>query len=68
MNPRELAQLLADELVKDDGVSAAEIAGPGFLNLRVAAGAQGALAGQVLAASGPLPDGRLPSDTTVWVG
>lgn len=50
MNPRELAQLLADELVKDDGVSAAEIAGPGFLNLRVAAGAQGALAGQVLAA------------------
>ncbi|MGO3175654.1 MAG: glycoside hydrolase family 13 protein [Microbacterium gubbeenense] len=25
-------------------------------------------AGQVLAASGPLPDGRLPSDTTVWVG
>lgn len=49
MNPRELAQLLADELVKDDGVSAAEIAGPGFLNLRVAAGAQGALAGQVLA-------------------
>ncbi len=50
MNPRELAQLLADELVKDEGVSAAEIAGPGFLNLRVAAGAQGALAGQVLAA------------------
>ncbi len=50
LNPRELAQLLADELVKDDGVTAAEIAGPGFLNLRVAAGAQGALAGQVLAA------------------
>ncbi|MGO3661390.1 DUF3459 domain-containing protein, partial [Microbacterium gubbeenense] len=25
-------------------------------------------AGRVLAASGPLPDGRLPSDTTVWVG
>jgi arginyl-tRNA synthetase len=50
MNPRELAQLLADELVKDEGIRAAEIAGPGFLNLRVAAGAQGALAGQVLAA------------------
>jgi arginyl-tRNA synthetase len=50
MNPRELAQLLADELVKDDGVTDAQIAGPGFLNLRVAAGAQGALAGQVLAA------------------
>ncbi len=50
MNPREFAQLLADRLVSTDGVASAEIAGPGFLNIRVSAGAQGALAGQVAAA------------------
>ncbi|RYJ05679.1 MAG: arginine--tRNA ligase, partial [Actinomycetales bacterium] len=50
LDPRELAQALADELTSTDGVAAAEIAGPGFLNLRVAAGAQGAVAQQVLEA------------------
>ena len=50
MNPREFAQLLADQLATAEGVAAAEIAGPGFLNIRVAAGAQGALAPQIVAA------------------
>ncbi|MGB9012920.1 MAG: arginine--tRNA ligase [Aeromicrobium sp.] len=50
VNPREFAQLLADRLASADGVASAEIAGPGFLNIRVAAGAQGALAGHVVAA------------------
>jgi arginyl-tRNA synthetase len=50
MNPREFAQLLADQLATTDGVASAEIAGPGFLNIRVAAGAQGALAPQIVAA------------------
>ena len=50
MNPRDLAQLLADELGKADGVASAEVAGPGFLNIRVDAGAQGALAPQIVAA------------------
>ena len=50
MNPREFAQLLADQLATADGIAAAEIAGPGFLNIRVAAGAQGALAPQIVAA------------------
>jgi arginyl-tRNA synthetase len=50
MNPREFAQLLADQLASAEGVASAEIAGPGFLNIRVAAGAQGALAPQVVAA------------------
>ncbi len=50
MNPREFAQLLADRLASADGIAGAEIAGPGFLNIRVAAGAQGLLAGQVVAA------------------
>ncbi|WP_374999834.1 arginine--tRNA ligase [Aeromicrobium sp. CTD01-1L150] len=50
VNPRDLATQLAELLQEGDGVASAEVAGPGFLNLRVAAGAQGALAGQVLAA------------------
>lgn len=50
MNPREFAQLLADQLATAEGVASAEIAGPGFLNIRVAAGAQGALAPQIVAA------------------
>jgi arginyl-tRNA synthetase len=50
MNPRDFAQLLADQLATTDGVASAEIAGPGFLNIRVAAGAQGALAPQIVAA------------------
>ncbi|MRJ76716.1 arginine--tRNA ligase [Aeromicrobium sp. SMF47] len=50
MNPREFAQLLADRLGDADGVASAEIAGPGFLNIRVDARAQGALAPQIVAA------------------
>ena len=50
MNPREFAQLLADELAATEGIASAEIAGPGFLNIRVEAGAQGALAPQIVAA------------------
>ncbi|WP_216822858.1 arginine--tRNA ligase [Aeromicrobium sp. A1-2] len=50
MNPREFAQLLADALAATDGIASAEIAGPGFLNIRVEAGAQGALAPQIVSA------------------
>ena len=48
--PRDLAGLLAAELAQAEGVASAEIAGPGFLNIRVEAGAQGAVAAQVVAA------------------
>ncbi|MGZ6783978.1 MAG: arginine--tRNA ligase, partial [Nocardioidaceae bacterium] len=48
--PRELAGLLAERLGAAAGIASVEIAGPGFLNIRVEAGAQGALAGQVVAA------------------
>ncbi|MBC7632487.1 arginine--tRNA ligase [Aeromicrobium sp.] len=50
MNPRDFAQLLADELSAAEGIASAEVAGPGFLNIRVDAGAQGALAPQIVAA------------------
>ena len=48
--PRDLAAMLADRLAQAEGIAAAEIAGPGFLNIRVDAGSQGALAAQVVAA------------------
>ena len=35
MNPRALAELLAVELAKIDGVTSVEIAGPGFINMRL---------------------------------
>ncbi|MDQ4212333.1 arginine--tRNA ligase [Microbacterium sp. ASV81] len=43
-NPRELAQQIADGLAAVDGIASAEVAGPGFLNVRLEAGAAGALA------------------------
>lgn len=50
MNPREFADLLAAELAATDGIASAEVAGPGFLNIRVAAGAQGEIARRVVEA------------------
>ncbi|MCE0765190.1 arginine--tRNA ligase [Pseudonocardia kujensis] len=48
--PRDLAGWLAEDLAGRAGIASAEVAGPGFLNLRLAADAQGALVGEVLAA------------------
>jgi len=50
VNPRDLATWLAEALAARDGIASAEIAGPGFINLRLASDAQGAMVGQVLAA------------------
>ncbi|MFD6400672.1 arginine--tRNA ligase [Nocardia sp. NPDC060249] len=49
-NPRELAGWLAEALSATEGIEVAEIAGPGFLNIRLAASAQGAIVSQILAA------------------
>ncbi|MGW5388307.1 arginine--tRNA ligase [Nocardia sp. NPDC003963] len=46
-NPRDLAGWLAEALSSTEAVAAAEVAGPGFLNIRVAASAQGAVLDQV---------------------
>ena len=48
--PRDLAGWLADALKARGEIDSAEVAGPGFLNLRLAADAQGAIVGEVLAA------------------
>ncbi|MET8651193.1 MULTISPECIES: arginine--tRNA ligase [Nocardia] len=49
-NPRELAGWLAEALAAADDIASAEVAGPGFLNIRLAAAAQGAIVSKVLAA------------------
>jgi arginyl-tRNA synthetase len=43
-NPRALAAELAEGLVAVDGVASAEVAGPGFINIRLDAAAAGSLA------------------------
>jgi arginyl-tRNA synthetase len=43
-NPRELAQQIAVGLSEVDSVASAEVAGPGFINIRLDAAAAGALA------------------------
>ncbi|WP_280437663.1 arginine--tRNA ligase [Nocardia carnea] len=49
-NPRELAGWLAEALGDTSAVASAEVAGPGFLNIRLAASAQGVILQQVLTA------------------
>ena len=51
VNPRELAGWLATALTEADGIAAAEIAGPGFVNLRIEASAQGVVVTNVLDAA-----------------
>ncbi|WP_045748019.1 arginine--tRNA ligase [Actinoplanes rectilineatus] len=48
--PRELATALAEELGRRDGIKAVEIAGPGFLNIRLDDASTGVIARTVVAA------------------
>ncbi|MDQ6641812.1 MAG: arginine--tRNA ligase, partial [Actinomycetota bacterium] len=50
MPPRQFAELVAARLRESDGIAAVDIAGPGFLNITVAAAAQGQVAADVVAA------------------
>jgi arginyl-tRNA synthetase len=64
VNPRDLADWLAAALAGADGIASADIAGPGFVNLRIEASAQGVIVSDVLTAqsgygNSDLLDGRL---------
>ena len=50
--PREIAEVLAPRIAAIPGIAGVEIAGPGFLNVRLAAGALGGLA-RVIIEAGP---------------
>jgi arginyl-tRNA synthetase len=65
--PQEFADALAQALALRHGIRSAEVAGPGFLNLRLAADTQGAIVAQVLAAGERF--GALPGRPTLrWAG
>jgi arginyl-tRNA synthetase len=48
-DPRELAGWVAEGLTSTEGIVSAEVAGPGFVNIRLAAHAQGQIVREVLA-------------------
>lgn len=49
-NPRDLATVVAERLGNKDGIDNASVAGPGFINIKLAAGAAGELARTILTA------------------
>ncbi|MQA12846.1 MAG: hypothetical protein GEV09_01400 [Pseudonocardiaceae bacterium] len=57
---REFAGWLAEALRSADGVASVQVAGPGFVNLRLAAGAQAGVVGEVLAAGSRYGIGDAP--------
>ena len=49
-NPREFAGWLVAALADADAIAAAEVAGPGFVNLRIETAAQGVMVANIVAA------------------
>ena len=64
-NPRELAGWLAAALAGTAGIAAAEVAGPGFVNLRIDAAAQGAIVADILAAGPAYGDSKSLAGTHI---
>jgi arginyl-tRNA synthetase len=60
-NPRDLAIAIGEKLRESGAVLAADVAGPGFLNVRIATAAYQDIAGEVLAAGASY--GRAPAGT-----
>lgn len=65
VQPRELATGLAQILSGVDGVEKAEVAGPGFLNITLAAGAAGKLAADIVSAGREYGRGESLKDSTI---
>ncbi|MET9328891.1 arginine--tRNA ligase [Tsukamurella sp. NPDC003166] len=65
VNPRDLATWLADALGTADGIDEATIAGPGFLNIRLAADAQNQLIASILEQSGAFGHGKALDDALI---
>ncbi len=63
--PRDLAQWLAEAFAAHDGVESADIAGPGFVNLRLAASAQNSVVATILDAGGRYGTGDELGDAVV---
>jgi arginyl-tRNA synthetase len=63
--PRVLAQDIATELAKVPGVASVDVAGPGFINIRLDAAAAGALAKVIVEAGDDYGKGDLYQDVTM---
>ncbi len=57
-SPRDVAQLVAARLEQADGIDSVEIAGPGFLNIRLAGAALSQVVNQVLSAGSAYGQGE----------
>jgi len=67
LNPRQLAECLRDKLLALPSVEEAEVAGPGFINLRLAAGFWRAQVAEILRAGTAYGDSALGAGTKVNV-
>ena len=63
--PREVAEIIATRLREYDGVDTVEIAGPGFLNIRLSQQAQGEIARLVVAAGPRYGDAAQPTGVRI---
>jgi arginyl-tRNA synthetase len=63
--PRELADEIATELAKTPGIAGVDVAGPGFINIRLDAATAGALAKVIVEAGGDYGKGDLYKDVTM---
>ncbi|OKL47260.1 arginine--tRNA ligase [Boudabousia liubingyangii] len=50
LNPRAFADLITEKLAQQEGIDSTEVAGPGFINIRLSAASAGELARTILAA------------------
>ncbi|MFI8631307.1 arginine--tRNA ligase [Microbacterium sp. NPDC077663] len=64
-NPREFAAEVADALAAIDGIASVEVAGPGFINIRLDAAAAGALAKTIVEAGAAFGHGRSQEGNTI---
>jgi arginyl-tRNA synthetase len=67
VNPRDLATWLVEDLAAREGIASAEVAGPGFINLRLAADAQGGIVAAALAAGAAYGTGTELAGQTINV-
>ena len=59
LNPRDLAAQVAEDVARVDGVARADVAGPGFINITLEAGAAGELARTIVTAGADFGNGSL---------
>ena len=65
MTPRAFAEVLADSLAQNTGIESVDIAGPGFINIRLAAASAGELARTIIEGEGVYGTNETLAGTTI---